>query len=152
MLTLYLFNLAIWVVPVLTLIFALEFLARSFARRGLPHRKRFTAIICVLISAVLTAATCIPLKVGKHLQSEQCPGLLLHPVSQHGLSGLGLAGVLIPIWVFTLVAIWSNLENKVDTPVEERISAIKIGTYTLLVVFQMVSLAMESICLYIQVH
>ena len=144
LLTLHPHNLAIWVVPVLTLVFALEFLARSFTRRGFFCRRRFTVIICVLISAVLTAATCIPLKVNEHLQSETCTDLLLQPVSQHGTSGLGLVGVLISMWVVILVAIWSNFENKADNLVEERISAINISTYMLLVAFQMVSFGNEE--------
>lgn len=131
----------------LTLVFALEFFARSFAPKGFSCRKKFTAITCVFISAVLTAITCIPLKVNDNLQGEPCTNLLLQPISQHGLSGLGLAGMLIPIWVFILVVIWLNLENNADTPVEERISAMKIGTHTLLVAFQVVSLAVKGICL-----
>ena len=143
-LTFHPLNLAIWVVPVVTLVFALEFLARSFTRRGFLCRRRFTAVICVLISAVLTAATCIPLKVNEHLQSEPCTGLLLQPVSQHGISGLGLVGVLISMWVVILVAVWSNFENKADNVVEERISAINISTYMLLVAFQMVNFGNEE--------
>lgn len=125
-------------IPAFALVFSLECLARCFARKGFPARKSLTTVICILITVVLTTTTCIPLRLSEISQGDLCNGQLLKFINQYSLGGLALAGVLIPFLIFILIGIWSNLEGSTDVPIEERISAIKIGGYTALVALQMV--------------
>lgn len=59
-------------------------------------------------------------------------------MSQHGPGGLGLASALIPIWAAIVIGLWSNMVDNTDAPAEQRIAAIKVGTYTILAALQMV--------------
>ena len=120
----------------LVLVFILECLFRSFAKIGFPPRSGNTLIFCISSTTALTAITCV-LRFST-TDNGLCNGHLLLFVNQYGFSGLGLAGVLIPIWTAILIGLWSNLEDSTDVPVEQRIEVIKICAYTILTALQMV--------------
>ncbi|RPB20773.1 hypothetical protein L211DRAFT_491850 [Terfezia boudieri ATCC MYA-4762] len=127
---------AIWVIPMIVLVFSLECLVRSFAETGFPSRSGKALVFCISSTTTLTAMTCLFLRFSK-TDNGLCNGHILLFVNQYSIGGLGLAGVLIPIWAAILMRLWSNIENITDIPVEQRIAAIKIGAYTILGALQM---------------
>ncbi|KAF8457246.1 hypothetical protein BGX38DRAFT_1139545 [Terfezia claveryi] len=127
---------AIWVIPIIILVFSLECLVRSFAKTGFPSRSGKALLFCISSTAALTAMTCLFLRFSK-TDNGLCSGHILLFVNQYSLGGLGLAGVLIPIWAAILIRLWSNMENSTDIPVEQRIAAIQIGAYTIIGALQM---------------
>ncbi|KAF8427398.1 hypothetical protein EV426DRAFT_405519 [Tirmania nivea] len=124
---------AIWLIPMLVIVFSLECLVRSFTKTGFPPRSGMALIFCISSTAALTAITCLVLRLSK-TNNGLCNGHLLLLVNQYGLGGLGLAGASIPLWTAILIGLWSNMAGSTDA---QRTVAIKTGAYTMLAALQM---------------